>query len=72
MMKMFSFWKMKKNRITTKGDIMIQLLSILENLVTNGNVQNIESVVSLVEKLITLSETIAQNVKSQNTTPPAS
>jgi hypothetical protein len=71
-MKMISSWKMKKPQTTNKGDTMIQLLSILENLVTNGNVQNIESVVALVEKVITLSETIAQNVKSPNTTPPAS
>lgn len=47
---------------------MLELLSIVEKLVSTGNVQNLESFIQLVEKLITLAETI----KSNATNPPAS
>lgn len=48
-----------------EGCCMIQFLSLLETLATHVNADNIESFVSLVEKLITLAESVKTGTATQ-------
>lgn len=45
---------------------MIQFLSLIEKLGSEVNAQNIEQFVALIEKLITLAETIKSDVQKSN------